>query len=63
VSGGALLDRLRRRLLPRPVRPLILMYHRVAALRVDPWELAVHPEAFAAHLAILRDTRQPLAMS
>jgi peptidoglycan/xylan/chitin deacetylase (PgdA/CDA1 family) len=39
------------------------MYHRVAAVRVDPWELAVHPDGFAAHLAVLRATRQPLAMS
>jgi peptidoglycan/xylan/chitin deacetylase (PgdA/CDA1 family) len=39
------------------------MYHRVAAVRVDPWELAVHPEGFAAQLAVLQATRQPLAMS
>jgi peptidoglycan/xylan/chitin deacetylase (PgdA/CDA1 family) len=63
VSGRALLARIRRRLRPRPLRPLILMYHRVAALRVDPWELAVGPDAFAAQLAVLRETRQPLAMS
>jgi peptidoglycan/xylan/chitin deacetylase (PgdA/CDA1 family) len=63
VKARALLGRIRRRLRPRPVRPLILMYHRVADLRVDPWELAVGPEAFAAHLAVLRQTRRPLAMS
>jgi peptidoglycan/xylan/chitin deacetylase (PgdA/CDA1 family) len=63
VSGRALLARIRRRWRPRPSRPLILMYHRVAALRVDPWELAVRPEAFAAHLGVLREMRQPLPMS
>ncbi len=39
------------------------MYHRVADLRVDPWDLAVHPDRFAAQVAVLRDTRLPLAMS
>ena len=61
--GRALLGRLRRRLRPRPVRPVILMYHRVADVRVDPWELAVPPAVFDAQLAVLRETRQPLAMS
>jgi peptidoglycan/xylan/chitin deacetylase (PgdA/CDA1 family) len=63
VNARTVLHRIRRRLRPQPVRPLILMYHRVAALRVDPWQLAVRPDAFAAHLAVLRETRQPLAMS
>jgi peptidoglycan/xylan/chitin deacetylase (PgdA/CDA1 family) len=39
------------------------MYHRVAAVPVDPWDLAVHPDGFAAHLAVLRASRQPLALS
>jgi peptidoglycan/xylan/chitin deacetylase (PgdA/CDA1 family) len=39
------------------------MYHRVAAPRVDPWELAVHPERFAAQLAVLRASRHVLALS
>ena len=63
MNARAWLGRLRRRLRPRPVRPLILMYHRVAAPRVDPWELAVRPKAFAAQLAVLRETRTPLSMS
>ncbi len=56
------LGRLRRRLLPRPA-PLILMYHRVAEVQVDPWDLAVHPDRFAAQLAVLRETRRPFATS
>jgi peptidoglycan/xylan/chitin deacetylase (PgdA/CDA1 family) len=63
LLGRALLGRIGRRLRPRPVQPLILMYHRVADARVDPWALAVHPDRFAAQLAVLRATRQPLALS
>jgi peptidoglycan/xylan/chitin deacetylase (PgdA/CDA1 family) len=35
---------------------IILMYHRVAALRVDPHELAVHPEHFTEHVDHLGKT-------
>ena len=58
-----LLDRVWRRLRLKQPAPLILMYHRVADLRVDPWELAVHPARFAAHLEVLRASRRPLPMS
>jgi peptidoglycan/xylan/chitin deacetylase (PgdA/CDA1 family) len=44
-------------------RPAILMYHRIASPRVDPWELAVQPDRFEQHLAVLRRTRYPLPMS
>ena len=60
---GNLLARLGERLRPRRPKPLILMYHRVAAPRVDPWELAVHPDRFADHLAVLGASRRPLALS
>jgi peptidoglycan/xylan/chitin deacetylase (PgdA/CDA1 family) len=33
---------------------LVLMYHRVADLKRDPWELAVSPENFEQQLALLR---------
>jgi peptidoglycan/xylan/chitin deacetylase (PgdA/CDA1 family) len=33
---------------------LVLLYHRVAALERDPYELAVHPERFAQHCDVLR---------
>jgi peptidoglycan/xylan/chitin deacetylase (PgdA/CDA1 family) len=46
------LRRLRRR--TRSPRPVLLMYHRVAAPAVDPWGLAVHPDRFEAHLDVLR---------
>lgn len=35
-------------------RPLILLYHRIADLDTDPWELAVHPRDFDRHLRALR---------
>jgi peptidoglycan/xylan/chitin deacetylase (PgdA/CDA1 family) len=46
---------LRARLLGR-VEPVILMYHRVADLACDPWNLAITPERFAEQLETL--TRQ-----
>ncbi|HET7218044.1 MAG TPA: polysaccharide deacetylase family protein [Vicinamibacterales bacterium] len=58
-----LIGRLRRRLRPAPVRPAILMYHRVASPRVDPWGLAVSPQNFAAHLRVIRGCRTPMTMS
>ncbi len=33
---------------------LILMYHRIADLKTDPWELAVSPSNFEQHLKILK---------
>lgn len=59
-----LLGRLRRRLKrPRP-GPLILLYHRVTRLPLDPLGLTVTPENFAAHLeAIRRDGWQPLPLA
>ena len=58
-----LLARMRDRLWSRRPKPVILMYHRVAAPRVDPWDLAVHPDRFAAHLAVLRASRRALPLS
>lgn len=39
------------------------MYHRIAEPRVDPWGLAVRPDHFEAHLAVLRRSRHPLSMA
>ncbi len=43
--------------------PVILMYHRIANPPVDPWGLAVQPDHFEEHLAVIRRLRQPLPMS
>jgi peptidoglycan/xylan/chitin deacetylase (PgdA/CDA1 family) len=56
----ALRRRLRRVTGPRPV---ILMYHRVAELEVDPWELAVTPVNFAEQMDYLKRHRTPLPMA
>jgi peptidoglycan/xylan/chitin deacetylase (PgdA/CDA1 family) len=58
-----LLQKLRRRIVRPGPGPTILMYHRIASPRVDPWGLAVHPDRFEQHLAVLRRTRYPLPMS
>lgn len=44
-------------------RPAILMYHRVADLDHDPWDLAVPPELFAAQLQVLSATRSVVPLS
>ncbi|UXN72359.1 polysaccharide deacetylase family protein [Devosia sp. A8/3-2] len=44
-------------------RPLILMYHRIADLDHDPWELAVSPARFAIQLEILRAKRDVVPLS
>ncbi len=41
---------------------VILMYHRIAPIGVDPWELAVTPEHFAQHLDVLRRDASPLPL-
>jgi len=42
--------------------PVILMYHRVADVAVDPWELAVSPRHFAEQMAVLRRDREPVPL-
>jgi peptidoglycan/xylan/chitin deacetylase (PgdA/CDA1 family) len=54
---------LRRRIIGprrREPAPVILMYHRIADLESDPWELAVTPTQFEAHLDFLQTKRTPL---
>jgi peptidoglycan/xylan/chitin deacetylase (PgdA/CDA1 family) len=46
----------------RRPRPVILMYHRVAFARHDPWGLAVDPERFEEQIAYVKHHRTPMRM-
>jgi peptidoglycan/xylan/chitin deacetylase (PgdA/CDA1 family) len=41
---------------------LILMYHRVATVDIDPWSLCVTPEHFAEHLAVIKEIAHPIGL-
>jgi peptidoglycan/xylan/chitin deacetylase (PgdA/CDA1 family) len=43
-------------------RPLILMYHRIADVPIDPWGLAVSPSRFEEQLDVLGRTRRALPL-
>ncbi|MGH9309172.1 MAG: polysaccharide deacetylase family protein [Vicinamibacterales bacterium] len=63
MSVRAVLGTWRNRVRRAASQPAILMYHRIAQPPVDPWGLAVRPEHFEQHLAVLRRSRQPMRMS
>jgi len=44
-------------------RALILLYHRIDTPIADPWTLAVSPERFEEHLAVLRGRFHPLPLA
>jgi len=58
------IDRRKERLRTSRVRRgAILLYHRVADPASDPWQMAVSPENFAAHMAIIRRRREARPLS
>jgi peptidoglycan/xylan/chitin deacetylase (PgdA/CDA1 family) len=57
-----LISRIRATIRPRRPRPVILMYHRVAFARHDPWGLAVDPERFEEQIAYAKQHRTPMSM-
>jgi peptidoglycan/xylan/chitin deacetylase (PgdA/CDA1 family) len=51
------------RLVARLSQPvIILLYHRVALLDIDPLMLSVTPQHFAEHLEVIRQSYQPLPL-
>lgn len=56
------LSKVRRRFRGKRPRPCILMYHRIAPLRHDPWGLAVDPATFDEQMRYLREHRRPMAV-
>jgi peptidoglycan/xylan/chitin deacetylase (PgdA/CDA1 family) len=44
-------------------RPVILMYHRIAAPAHDPWQIAVAPETFDRQMEMLKHERQVVPLS
>lgn len=52
--------RVRRGMIPEAV---ILMYHRVDDVELDPWGLAVSPRHFDHHLQVLRERSRPLSLA
>jgi peptidoglycan/xylan/chitin deacetylase (PgdA/CDA1 family) len=43
-------------------KAIILMYHRVNELELDPWSLAVSPKHFAEHLEVIREYTNPISL-
>ncbi len=58
----ALARRLRKALRKVKPRPAILMYHRVAPVELDPWDITVSPKRFEQQIAFLARHRKPLPM-
>lgn len=46
-----------------PVPNLVLMYHRVADVTIDPWNLSVDPGRFDSQLSYLREKLEPVPLS
>ena len=63
LSMGRALRSIKTRIFPPEPKPLILMYHRIADVLLDPWGIAVSPSHFREHLDVLRNTRTPLTLT
>jgi peptidoglycan/xylan/chitin deacetylase (PgdA/CDA1 family) len=44
-------------------KAIILMYHRVNELELDPWSLSVSPKNFAQQLKVIRDYTNPISLT
>lgn len=63
VPGLGKLQRLKHRLQKRLAsKGLILMYHHVAEVDLDPWSLCVTPQYFAEHLEVLQKYAHPISL-
>lgn len=58
----ALQRRLKRLRKSRNPRGMVLMYHRVAPLSVDPWDLNVTPEFFDQQIGLLKQHTHPMSL-
>ena len=63
VVGQRLRQRWRRLANAVAQPPLILMYHRIALDEIDPWQLCVSPQNFAAQMDLMRRKRQPMRLA
>lgn len=59
ILGQRTLNRLKNSL---SNQSLILMYHRVSNLKIDPWWLSVSPRNFDEHMQILNKYTQPIKL-
>ena len=55
-----MINRIKRFFQTPKARAIVLMYHRIANLETDPWQLAVSPEHFDSQIKMLTDKFQVL---